>query len=423
MHIHSLRVENFRSVRDLIELDGLQAIEILHGPNNSGKSNLFRAMDLVWKVLVDGRWWDGAPEYLDFPPSILPCPSPFFAHHRRRGESTRIGLSLCNPHVEAEFELKPVGSGLRVVLVSLSRDGAPVDRRAAPDGARSAWSHGPDIGTAGTVGLGLPPEPFRHVGSRRAAAYGFSSWDAWLLALRDADAGDEVRHRFRSIERALAKSFQGELGPGRLDRFSWPVDQPSPPGADRVELAWESDSGVVVPFSQQGRGVQQAKDILCAVLGSPAVVVAVEEPETNLSELAQMRLLEVLQRVTEEHGKQVLLTSHVHSFDGPGCWRIELADGGTTARRGIAPISMPVAGESEALAPRLTSALQREYAIAGRPVAGWVSDSGLLRVPVSVREAMELPELLSFSHLSNGAMIAVPQHVLADWARSEGEGD
>jgi hypothetical protein len=46
-----------------------------------------------------------------------------------------------------------------------------------------------------------------------------------------------------------------------------------------------------------------------------------------------------------------------------------------------------------------------------------------LRVPVSVREAMELPELLSFSHLSNGAMIAVPQHVLADWARSEGEGD
>ncbi|MFH1468473.1 MAG: AAA family ATPase [Pseudomonadota bacterium] len=417
MRLHSFRVENFRSVREPVELTGLQAIEILHGPNNSGKSNLLRALDLAWKVLIDGRWWDGAPDYLDFPESFLSCPPSFFAHHSRRGEATRIGLSIIDPAIEAEFDLSAVRGGLKAALVSLSNGGEPVGRNVSAGGAPPLPPPGPDVRTAGAARLGLPPEPFRLVDQRRADAYGFSSWDDWLLAKRDADVGDDARQRFRAVERALAEGFPIELGPGRLDRYSWAEP---PRGAGRVELAWESDSGVVVPFSQQGLGLQQAKDILCAVLGSPATVVAIEEPETNLSELAQMRLLEVLRRVTGQRGKQILLASHVHTFDGPGRWRIEWSGGGTTARRDLGESPLSGIDENTALAPRLSSVLQREYAMAGRPEAGWVSSAGLLRLPPSIMEAMELPEQLSFSHLPNGAMIAVPQHLLAAWVREEG---
>ncbi len=49
--IHHLRIQNFRSVRD-IELD-LGALNIVFGPNGCGKSNIYKAIHLLtrWMAL------------------------------------------------------------------------------------------------------------------------------------------------------------------------------------------------------------------------------------------------------------------------------------------------------------------------------------------------------------------------------------
>jgi putative ATP-dependent endonuclease of OLD family len=62
--IRQLRVQNFKSVKDTVELRFVDGVPlILVGPNNSGKSNLMRAMELVL-----GESWPGSykPEDHDF---------------------------------------------------------------------------------------------------------------------------------------------------------------------------------------------------------------------------------------------------------------------------------------------------------------------------------------------------------------------
>ena len=51
--IHHLRIQNFRSVRD-IELD-LGALNIVFGPNGCGKSNIYKAIHLL-TASADGKF-------------------------------------------------------------------------------------------------------------------------------------------------------------------------------------------------------------------------------------------------------------------------------------------------------------------------------------------------------------------------------
>jgi hypothetical protein len=382
MWVRKVRIENLRAIRDPVELDFSAAIEVLHGENNSGKSSILMGVALglyllglpeVWGAGEDGGG-DETEGLLDGVSVTLPARFVKVAAHRQRqDEPVRITLWLgAAGVVEASFEL--------------SRPQGISDRSSRSWLVRSCLT--------GTQGVPVPIA-WELVGAERSTDGGD---EGFIRASRDSEDA-AARRRFYAVEKAL-RVYAPELGEGRLEVVE----------ADRrQELAWVSDDGTARRFADEGSGLRSIKDILVGTFGSAAGVLLVEEPEVHLTANSVGRLRDLFLRLVQP-GRQLLLSSHVYSFDGEDVWRV-WREGDTTrvSRDRTTPDDRDPVSEDEQ-----ERRLQRLYGQAGRPHPGFVSRDGVTQLPLALLDELQVPTGVAWAKVKDGAYAMVTLRTLRD---------
>ena len=93
---------------------------------------------------------------------------------------------------------------------------------------------------------------------------------------------------------------------------------------DRLELMIEDDCGYRMRVDQKGSGIQQTLVLLGYIAESNAAIVAVEEPELNLSFKNQDLIVDILRMLVEKKDDsphQILLTSHSDHIGSRRDWK------------------------------------------------------------------------------------------------------
>ena len=111
----------------------------------------------------------------------------------------------------------------------------------------------------------------------------------------------------------------------------------------RLELMVEDSCDYRMKIDQKGSGIQQMLVLLGYIAESNAAIVAVEEPELNLSFKNQDQIVQILRQLVEDKDEstyQILLTSHsdhIGSRDDFSRFHVEKADETDTVVRRFTP--------------------------------------------------------------------------------------
>jgi hypothetical protein len=319
VRIDSIRVKGFRNFRSPVSLDELAAVNVIHGENNVGKSNLVDAVELAFLLLGDlamHQWPDRQMEKL-----YGLRPVDIFAVEDPEG-SAEVVLRVHFDADEGAHIADTTG-----VLALRARGAVELELLVARSGGTFRWastvkpSYGRpvDAVVARTVKRGSPPHredksAFLSLPKLRAAYGGETGRDVLsqglLRSLLDAhDARDAREHRlWQRFNEIVVGGLKDFLGDGQLlPRYD--------PRTERVVLELHSGAGAI-PIERLGGGLQRVLAMTGQLLATDAQIVAIEEPEADLHHGLQLRLREVFKRiVADEIGpKQLLLVSHSPVF-------------------------------------------------------------------------------------------------------------
>lgn len=424
MRLRWFEVEGYKNVRTRLRLDELGDINVLHGDNNVGKSNLLEAIGLFFLLVralreearggpglrerytrrarraadaVTGRSAARSFDYfatLGFPPDDI-----FDLHGARpirlsaqvelqSGDLDTEDPAWMGQPIELALGLERREDELLITLVHAARaDGVTLSSEggeaANDDLARVLDRIGPRRGPAG------PAPRFALIRADRTVLTEIASPrlgdSAPLetreplprelgLALHDAEiATGPQRERFDRFADALGR-FRSLFGEGQWRMI---YDR----RAERAELSFEGREGRV-PLRLMGSGIQQIAVLLARLLVTSADVVAVEEPELNLRWAAQHQLREALAAIAGARGgpSQMFVTSHSPAFEfAPIFYLIERTpEGPSVSRR---------AKEQARLV--LSPGVETPPAGAHAPLS-YVTTEGLVRLPDHVREDLGL---------------------------------
>ncbi|MDP2313365.1 MAG: AAA family ATPase [Pseudomonadota bacterium] len=409
MRIASLRVENFKSVGPAVELSALGALEIFHGPNAAGKSNLLLALRAAWSLLRR------APDLLVLRQVIEQAKLADYLEvrgavfNRRLPSETpcRLRLELVEPALVASFRLQRDETGaVRVTVEELTIEGEaqrPPFTRADPHDDWLEELYVPEDDNPDADAAAFREQELTHWQNRlrerlqslmavesnptllllddRRTPPGKRSWEHLLATLRDSPAA-AARLRYRAVVQAM-KAFP-EAGDG--DLTAWREGDAVGVGIE------ETTTGEVISLDEMGAGVEQVFRLLVAVFGLPSSVVAIEEPELNLSLAVQERMLASLRQAVERGRKQLLLTSHSFAFDGaPTFWEVRRDEQGFTQ---VERRARQTQGNTLEAYERLVTT---QFGCEPEPPA-WVTRDGLLKLPDWVRKGLDLKygEMLFF---------------------------
>lgn len=323
--IRCVEVERFRSL-ERVELSDLSDIVALVGPNNSGKSNVLRALGLFFNDEVEpGTFLDFSRDYQLLAP----------ANKQKR---IRVAVEFeLPPSFRFRSDLKPVeellGRRFRLRKTWTLRAFEPVIEY-SPDGKRPFRRVKPD--DAEKVRQFLDLISFRYIANRAVPA-------------------EVIRNESRAIQRELARRVasyaKAELDKelrDSLQKIAAKMVEPVVagikewcPGLENVELATPERlaemlapsifRAVIGPAAKVedtalGAGVQALLmfQVLHKLVDSSefrgfgwkqAAVWAVEEPESSLHHDQQLRLASLLRSYAEGEGRfQVLYTTHSEVF-------------------------------------------------------------------------------------------------------------
>lgn len=351
MWIRRFEVSGFKNFVEPVVLDDLGPINVIHGENNIGKSNLLDAMELFFR-LVDGTWlqrFSFAPQ--EYHPSHLENlgypQERIFGLQSTQPVQIRVRLACAPGEFDDEFwqEAKPAEH--IEVSVSLTRghrgnwfstklrlddDEFPTnDEKRAQFGYRlfSAIAqvrllYGDERARRFTV----VDERRGRKGKLRAVPGSNATRDGIVpqtlaMALFDASLSPEplLYNRWELLSALLLEAMPS-LAPGRLIA-----------GYDRnlhtATLFYEGSKGRL-PIDQMGSSVQQVTALLGHALMSGASLIGFEEPESNLKYPLQVRLRDVFRKlVAHPFGpRQLFITSHSPAFEtDDSFYAMRLVDG------------------------------------------------------------------------------------------------
>ncbi len=77
-----------------------------------------------------------------------------------------------------------------------------------------------------------------------------------------------------------------------------------------ISMTYRDSSGVRLDLSSAGRGLQQTLLILAHLFYNKHSVVLIDEPDAHLEILRQRQIYELLCKVADEHGSQIIMASH-----------------------------------------------------------------------------------------------------------------
>lgn len=309
-----VRVCGYRGFLKPLELRDLGDTVVVYGLNNTGKTNLLRAVQLFARLLSQPlpKLLDETQENAGGLYERLGEDRWMFAHGSDRQilleatlepGSLRIEFMITLEGVTARAQLTrwEEGSNDRLATASRARnilqaeqhaDGA--DLRAAEEfeNAKSRWATLRDALRVASVTHALPIAP----------------------ALREtlaaqARATDVVLRKRATRMRAIFGNIVMGLPPGALEEVNV-----SPEYAD---FGWVTDVGII-PLDSLGSGAQAVFGMLASIATVDARTVLFDEPESHLNVLQQDAVLNALLEARAELGiRQLLIASHSVKFARP----------------------------------------------------------------------------------------------------------
>ena len=400
MRLTRVEVQGYKNASAPLCLEELGPINVIHGENNTGKSNLLEAIELLFELL-------GKPsKHTGMGQMVIPFPEPWeFDAARWTGETPEFpahfifNLKTTEPiRLSARFTVEEDewrSSGMygsmtdcRTIALSMSikrvvdRIYAGIDAVAFDD---EEW-------TSDTTGKSGSGPNLRHLlrfltsnDKARPVEHRFAVIDAHrnirptlqplniALTLYDAKESLDPNHYRRwELFSRLMQRFDDVLGPGELV-----------PVYDRhlgeAILAFQT-ARTRIPLDLLGTGVQQLVHVVALLLLSNATIVAIEEPELNLRYTLQQRLRELFEEIVASDAgpSQIFITSHSPAFEtGPFFYHLETgADGPTITRRPVTDATMATAYTMDHLGPR------------GRAPLSYVTSDGLVQLPDAIRSRL-----------------------------------
>jgi hypothetical protein len=320
MKLISFTVEGFKNLSQPVTFGPLQAVNVLHGANNVGKSNLVQAMDVFFRLLGTGNQVSKSQVVgLENGEALIGCSFPELFHLasptpiRWRVElsiaATRLEELSIEPELPTEAvtlvaELMPGLGGaaqfrIEQFLLGEQGEASPVDvARLDPD---------KDIGVAfaqtlrgviaGTFALDATKRgsPFARLDVQRPGS-GEAGGGLVPQPIRDAlfdarQAVDREQRRRWSLFAELARALEPELGPGQ---FETSFDRQT----GRANLVFDNGE-VAYPIDWLGSGIQHLVTLLGALALTRARFVALEEPELHLAQSLQVRLPDLVATVLQ----------------------------------------------------------------------------------------------------------------------------
>jgi len=320
VRIESIKIKGFRNLRSAVALDEFADINVLHGENNSGKSNVIDAIELAFSLLGDlamHQWPDRQFEKL-----LGLRPSDVFPIEQLDGSAEvvmRVALDANEgAHIADTTGTLALRSGGSVELELLLARSNATWRWAST--VKPSYGRATDAVVARTIKRGAPPYANEESTAflampRLRGAYGGQQGrevvPAWVLeALIDShDTREAKKHRlWQRFNDVVVAGLRDVIGEGQVvPRYD--------PRTEKVLLEHHTASGPIV-CERLGGGVQRVIAMAGSLLASSAQVVAIEEPEADLHHGMQLRLRDIFRRIiADEFGpKQLLLVSHSPVF-------------------------------------------------------------------------------------------------------------
>jgi hypothetical protein len=305
MILTEFRVSGYKSLYDCTITD-LQPINVFHGDNNVGKSNILEALELFCRVLKGDR----SPPLADA-----------FAWGEEainlQGLVTLPGKDTLK--VEVDFNqahVSPVQAHVSPAPVLVN--GAPQHPQALSGifGSALDFYRIPARRRLETEQETQPELPLDPTGTNLKERL------FWASVSQDPDE----RKAFYNVLRPLFA--ESPLALGTLQ----PVAAPGGPYNLQIETPTRS-----VPLEQMGSGIQQLVLLSGLITLSRAAIIAIEEPEMNLSWPTQKKLRLILQRMVEQRDApphQIFISSHSPLFEFyENFYRVEMVDGRTQVTR------------------------------------------------------------------------------------------
>lgn len=408
MLIRRFEVQGFRNLTEPVVLEGLGPLNMIHGENNVGKSNLLRAMGLFFRLLGERK----SP----FTPPVMLDDDKFF---RTLGSTRSEAFNLANPApirlsatletdaaelrtaglggvlknfvIDIAVELVWFGSHTEYRIRRFSFDG--VDVVAAADLTEKVKDNAHQVVALLAGNFRGSREVFSRVKVDRSDRESTEQLARALYEARDAVELPRVQQWDR-FETAM-ESFADVLGQGRFS--------PRRP-QDKYVLAFRTDTAMI-PVHLLGSGVQQLVAMLGAILVPGAQIVAIEEPELHLKTTLQERLRDLLRTLPGSVGapSQIFLTSHSPHF--------EVSDSFYFLSRKDAQ-SAPTVEKRPAKAASIVVGAHVPERHEGKFPTSWVSHEGVVRFAPRVMEHLGI--------VGGGAVVVEPA---AEQGRATIEGE
>lgn len=383
MRLSSFEVQGFKNLVAPIKLDALEPINVLHGANNVGKSNLLQAIEVFFRLLrhlpgADWRQHAGGTNATDayFTPFGIPVadlfnyaiPAPIHLMASLGIDADELALVGIQPLLDCtaltiSMSLERLGQVLRFWVRSF-RFGADYDvTQELQDAERMRFAS--DV-AAIVSARALGPREAPHVDVDRRLGEAVD-------ALYDASISPDRKQAMqwsRFVE--VMDSFRDILGDGRFIAVL-------PRDTQRARLLYETPT-MRVPLHALGTGVQQVVALFGHLLTCGASIVTVEEPELNLRWSLQERVRDALRDLVGKEGapSQIFLSSHSGAFEsGEHFYLMQHGSGGPTVERRLLRD-----------APLVVGGPVPEVSVDAPRAPTHVSNEGTLRLPERIRKVV-----------------------------------
>ncbi|WP_069470411.1 AAA family ATPase [Candidatus Marithrix sp. Canyon 246] len=401
MQLKRFAVKGFKNFQTEIVLENLNAIAVIHGENNVGKSNLLEAMQLFFQLLLvqDGlakkMRFSELEEQGFYPSNIFNLEKPVpieinvtFTLQPEELELADIQPLLPSSKVQIAIQLKHLNSdnldykitkyqfanGTDVSHHEVSAEQKTYAARLALFLAQHFI-----LKTKETSNRFALIRLDRRISPDEIEAERSVVPQALSLQLYDAKESPEPSHYKRwELFVKIMKKFNDVLN---LGEFVVLFNRHT----GRANLAFQSPS-TRIPIDLLGSGIQQIIALIARLLMSNANFVAIEEPELNLRYTLQLRLREIFKDIIEAPvgPQQLFLTSHSPAFEfGKHFYAMRQINGIPTVE--LKSIKQAILfTHHHADSPYLVG---KEHA----PLC-YVSTDGLVRLPERIRQRLELEQ-------------------------------
>lgn len=409
MHLRRFSVIGYKNLQQLVSLDDLGPINVVHGPNNVGKSNLLEAMALFFRCLlpVGGELPIATSrrfnpnEIADIVDHVrelfhLDKPTPITMTgvlHVPQEELDAAGIARVYPvedlDVEVVVEWDGDDAAIRMTRFQFSNGIDATQRMSSAEEKTKVLRFAKFLARNLLVREG-PDQRFSIIGVRRDLEEDRirRESDKVPLALEMYDCRESPdtvrRNRWRAFVRAM-QEFQKTTGEGIFEVTYQRAES-------RAQLMFDTDK-TRIPLRLLGTGVQQLAALLGHLLVRNASIVAIEEPELNLRFELQDQLrdaFKVLVADTSQIGgvSQLFITSHSPAFEtGESFYSMERGTEGPVVTRRPASDLASVVGTPA-----------RHLGYPSRAPLVYVTSQGVTRLP---------PETLTRLGIDGGGSIVV----------------